>query len=69
SLVGGIFGLLLVLTGTVVMRIVLDVNITLTFGNIFKAMCISGIIGVISGYSPAQSASKLDPVEAMGATF
>ena len=69
SLVGGIFGLLLVLIGTVVMRISLDVNITLTFGNIFKAMCISGIIGIISGYSPAQSASRLDPVEAMGTTF
>lgn len=69
SLVGGIFGLILVFSGTIVMRIVLDVNITLTFGNIFMAMFISGIIGVLSGYAPAQSASSLDPVEAMGSTF
>ena len=69
SLVGGVFGLLLVFTGTIVMRNLWDLNITLTFGNIFLAIFISGTIGVISGYAPAQSASSLDPVEAMGATF
>ncbi|MEA1898384.1 MAG: ABC transporter permease [Bacteroidota bacterium] len=69
SLVGGVFGLLLVFIGTIVMQMLLDVNIPLTFGNIFMAMFISGTIGVISGYAPAQSASRLDPVEAMGATF
>ena len=69
SLVGGIIGLLLVFIGTIVMRNLWDLNITLTFGNIFMAMLISGTIGIISGYAPAQSASRLDPVEAMGATF
>ncbi len=69
SLVGGIFGLILVFSGTIVMRQLWDLNITLTFGNIFMAMLISGTIGIISGFAPAQSASSLDPVEAMGATF
>jgi putative ABC transport system permease protein len=51
------------------MRNLWDLNITLTAGNILLAMFISGSIGIISGYTPAQSASRLDPVEAMGATF
>ncbi len=69
SLVGGLLGLVLVFAGTIVMRQTLDVNISLTFGNVFLALMISGTIGVVSGYTPARSASKLDPVEAMGATF
>ena len=38
SLAGGIFGLILVFSGTRVMRILWDLNITLTAGNILLAM-------------------------------
>ena len=69
SLLGGILGLLLVFIGTLVIGQVWDVNIHLTLGNIFLALFISGTIGIISGYTPAYSASRLDPVEAIGTTF
>jgi putative ABC transport system permease protein len=41
----------------------------LTAGNIFMAIFISGIIGIIAGYAPAYSAAKMDPVEAIGYSF
>ncbi len=69
SLVGGLLGLILVFIGTIAMNQAWDLNIHLTLDNILLAMFISGSIGVISGYSPARSAAKLDPVEAIGTTF
>ena len=39
------------------------------FGNIFLAVFISGIIGVVAGYAPANAASKMNPVEAIGFSF
>lgn len=69
SLMGGIFGLLLVYTGTIIIGQLWDVNIHLTLGNILLALSISGGIGVVSGYTPAYAASRLDPVEAIGTTF
>ena len=69
SLVGGVLGLILVSIGTLVMNQVWDLNIHLTLDNTVLALFISGTIGIISGYSPARSAAKLDPVEAIGTTF
>ena len=69
SLVGGLIGLIMVLAGTILINSLWDMNMYLTIGNVFLALFISGSIGVISGYAPAQSASRLDPVEAIGTTF
>jgi ABC-type antimicrobial peptide transport system permease subunit len=41
----------------------------LTIGNIFMAIFISGIIGVVAGYAPANAAAKMNPVEAIGFSF
>jgi putative ABC transport system permease protein len=46
-----------------------DLNMYLTIANVFLAVFISGIIGVVAGYAPANSASKMNPVEAIGFSF
>jgi ABC-type antimicrobial peptide transport system permease subunit len=41
----------------------------LTFGNVMLALFISGIIGIVAGYAPANAAAKMNPVDAMGFSF
>jgi putative ABC transport system permease protein len=65
SLIGGIFGLLIILLLTIIVSYTTDFTLLLTQGNILLGIGVSAIIGLISGILPAYSASKLDPVEAM----
>ncbi len=69
SLLGGIFGLLFVFTGTRVVSYLYDLQINLTMSNIILAMIISGSIGIIAGYAPAYKAAKMNPVDAIGYSF
>jgi putative ABC transport system permease protein len=69
ALLGGILGLLLIFIGTTLISYTTEFNITLTMGNIMVGLFVSGIIGVISGFAPAHSASRLNPVEAINSTF
>jgi putative ABC transport system permease protein len=69
SLPGGIIGLLLVFIGLQVANHLLDMNITMTVNNILRGLGISAVIGVLSGYTPARNASRLNPVEAIAETF
>jgi len=64
-LVGGLFGLLLVYFGTLIVSGAFDMELALTPGNIMLGVSVSAIIGLISGYIPAYMASKLDPVVAI----
>jgi putative ABC transport system permease protein len=65
SLIGGIFGLILTYLCTVLGAGLIDMEIKLTSTNIILGITISLLIGVISGFVPAYSASQLDPVEAI----
>ena len=65
SLLGGTTGLLLIFIIVTVFNISLDLAIPLTFWNIFRGLSISIFLGVISGYIPANGASKMDPVVAI----
>jgi len=65
SLLGGIIGLILIFAGTLIFSYAADMTISLTVGNIVLGLTISGVIGVLAGFIPALSASRLDPVEAM----
>jgi putative ABC transport system permease protein len=69
SILGGLLGVLMVFIGTVVVNYLWDMNIYLTVANIFLAIFISGIIGIVAGYAPAYSAAKMNPVEAIGFSF
>lgn len=68
SLAGGLIGLLLVYAGTLIVSNS-DFSISLTIGNISLGLFVSGIIGIISGFAPAWSASRLNPVEAINTHF
>lgn len=67
-LIGGALGLLLVYLGTLIVLGGFDMELTLTFGNIFLGLGVSALIGLVSGYIPAFMASRLDPVEAIRAS-
>lgn len=65
SMVGGILGLILIFIATTIFSYVADMSIAMTLANIMLGLTISGVIGVLAGFIPALSASRLDPVNAM----
>lgn len=65
SSVGGFFGLLLTYIITILGKDAVDMDISLNGSNIILGFTISVLIGIISGFIPAYSASQLDPVEAI----
>lgn len=65
SMVGGIIGLILIFIGTTIFSYASSMTIALTLSNIILGLTISGVIGVLAGFIPALTASRLDPVEAM----
>lgn len=64
-LTGGLVGILIVLLLSLVMNYGLDFPITLSAKNFFIGVSISGLVGVLAGFIPARSASRLDPVVAI----
>jgi putative ABC transport system permease protein len=64
-MVGGIIGLILIFIGTTIFSYASSMTIALTLSNIILGLTISGVIGVLAGFIPALTASRLDPVEAM----
>lgn len=64
-LLGGILGLLLDYTLVLIANEFIEFGFVLSLSNISLGITISVLIGVISGFIPAYSASQLDPVEAI----
>jgi putative ABC transport system permease protein len=64
-LVGGIIGLLLVYASTFLAAKAMDFNIYLSLSNTALGIGLSLIIGLISGFIPAYSASRMEPVDAI----
>ncbi|MBM3435768.1 MAG: FtsX-like permease family protein [Bacteroidetes bacterium] len=69
SLLGGLFGLLIIYIGTIIASNLADMELFLNVKNIILGLSVSAFIGLFSGLFPAWSASRLDPVEAMRSTF
>ena len=65
SVLGGIFGILLVLVPSIIVSTTTEFPMMLSSGNIILGLSVASIIGLVSGLVPALQASKLDPVEAM----
>jgi putative ABC transport system permease protein len=65
--IGGLLGLAIVFVLSLAATRLMDFNVTLTLSNVLSGIFISSIIGVVSGFLPAYSASQLDPVEAIRA--
>lgn len=69
AITGGLIGLILVFSGTLIVTYGFDFKISLTAGNIILGLFISSVIGILAGYIPALSAARLDPVKAIATTF
>jgi len=69
SVAGGVLGLIMIFVATLVINYLYDLNMYLTFGNIILAVFISAVIGIVAGYAPANSAAKMNPVDAIGFSF
>jgi len=69
SLVGGLLGVLMIFIGTLIVNYLYELNMFLTLSNIFLAIFISGIIGIVAGYAPAYAAARMNPVDAIGYSF
>lgn len=69
SVTGGILGLIIVFIGTLFINYFFTLGMYLTAGNIILAIFISATIGIIAGFAPASSASRMNPVEAIGYSF
>lgn len=63
--IGGSMGLILVFLASLLGSSLMGFDLALSLGNIISGIMISAVIGVISGFIPAYSASRLDPVEAI----
>ena len=66
-IIGGLTGLLFVFAASLLASHAMDFSMPLTLGNILLGLGVSAIIGVVSGFVPAFTASRLDPVEAIRA--
>jgi putative ABC transport system permease protein len=67
SLIGGLVGLLIVYLGTLVVSNWFDMELALGLRNIMRGVITSAVIGLLSGFIPAFTASRLNPVEAIRA--
>lgn len=67
SVLGGIIGLLLLFPLTLIATNMTGFDMPLTTANIILGLSVSAIIGIISGFLPALTAARLDPVEAIRA--
>ena len=65
SLFGGLLGIALVFGIVTIVQNFTEYYFTMSFGNFMLGIILSTSIGVISGFLPALSASRLDPVEAI----
>lgn len=69
AIMGGIVGLAIVFLLSIVVTTATSFALTLSLQNILLGLIVSGFIGLLSGFLPAWSASRLDPVEAMRSNF
>jgi putative ABC transport system permease protein len=65
SSTGGLFGILLGLTGCFCLKNVLKVPFVFNPGIVLLAFLFSAAVGVVFGYFPARKAARLDPIEAL----
>ncbi|HSV75999.1 MAG TPA: ABC transporter permease [Bacteroidales bacterium] len=68
SLLGGAVGLIITFGISAFLSTLANMDFNLTLGNILLGLNVSAIIGVVSGFVPAWTASRLEPVDAIRST-
>lgn len=62
---GGLIGIVLVLLLAAILTYAADFPVTLSLSNFFIGVGISATVGILAGFIPARTASRLDPVAAI----
>jgi putative ABC transport system permease protein len=62
---GGVFGMIFGMTASYIISTILKLPFTLSLSSIFLAIGVSGATGIIFGWYPAQTAARLQPIEAL----
>jgi putative ABC transport system permease protein len=65
AIIGGIIGLVLVFFTVKGLSAAIDFALVLDLRNILRGLIVSSVIGLIAGFWPAWSASRLNPVDAI----
>jgi putative ABC transport system permease protein len=65
TFVGGILGMVLGIGLSFIISLFINLPFTLSIGAVFLAIGVSGGIGIIFGWYPAQRAASLSPIEAL----
>ncbi len=65
SLIGGIFGIIIGITGSQVLSMLAGWPTIVSAASILMSFSFSGLTGIFFGYYPAHKASLLDPIEAL----
>lgn len=63
--IGGIFGMALGITISYILSNVMGIPFTISAASLTLAIGVSGAIGILFGWYPAQKASRLQPIEAL----
>ncbi|MDE2589273.1 MAG: ABC transporter permease [Patescibacteria group bacterium] len=65
TFVGGIFGMIAGIVTSFIISSLTGSLFVISFSSIILAICVSGAIGIIFGWYPAQKAASLQPIEAL----
>jgi putative ABC transport system permease protein len=65
SLIGGVIGVVMGLSGAITMSILGEWAIIIEVQSVILAFCFSAAVGVFFGFYPARKAARLDPIEAL----
>lgn len=65
TFVGGVLGMVIGILTSFILASVMSVPFSVSFSSVALAIGVSGIIGIIFGWYPAQIAAKMQPIEAL----
>ena len=65
TLLGGVIGMVLGIFLSLVVSYFMKLPFVISLTSIFLAIGVSGLIGIVFGWFPAQKAARLSPIEAL----
>ena len=65
SLIGGLLGIFLGVTLSLVINVIAEFKTAITPISVFIAFGVSGAVGIIFGTFPAKRAAEINPIEAL----